>query len=119
MISLRRKRAQVKVTVRLSFAENSAKPLAALPLCCNIMVERSVLYATTFGTASGGIQPRDSSASIALSREGCRMRELLWFAITLAIPIIVGAAEEWQPISPQDLSMTSEPKAPGAAAVTL
>jgi hypothetical protein len=47
------------------------------------------------------------------------MRELLWFAITLAIPIIVGAAEEWQPISPQDLSMTSEPKAPGAAAVTL
>jgi hypothetical protein len=47
------------------------------------------------------------------------MRPLLWFAITLAMPIIVGAAEEWQPILPADLSMTSEPKAPGAAAVIL
>jgi hypothetical protein len=35
------------------------------------------------------------------------MRPLLWFAITLAMPIIVGAAEEWQPISPQDLTEVS------------
>jgi Domain of Unknown Function with PDB structure (DUF3857) len=47
------------------------------------------------------------------------MRALLWSAITLAVPILAGAAEQWQPISPQDLSMTSEPKAPGAAAVIL
>jgi len=47
------------------------------------------------------------------------MRPLLWFAITLTVPIIVGAADEWQPIPPEDLSMTSEPKAPGAAAVIL
>lgn len=47
------------------------------------------------------------------------MRVLLWFAITLTVPILIGAAEEWQPISPQDLSMTSEAKAPGATAVIL
>jgi Domain of Unknown Function with PDB structure (DUF3857) len=47
------------------------------------------------------------------------MRPLIWFAITLAMPITVGAADEWQPILPQDLSMTSEPNAPGAAAIIL
>ena len=47
------------------------------------------------------------------------MRPLLWFAITLTMPIFAAAAGEWQPISPQDLSMTSEPKAPGAAGVIL
>jgi hypothetical protein len=35
------------------------------------------------------------------------MRPLPWFAITLAMPIIAGAAEEWQPVSPQDLSLTA------------
>jgi hypothetical protein len=31
----------------------------------------------------------------------------------------VNAADEWQPISPEDLKMTSEPKAPGAPAIYL
>src|SRR5215472_3900660 len=31
----------------------------------------------------------------------------------------VGAADEWLPVSPEELKMTSEPKAPGAPAITL
>jgi hypothetical protein len=51
--------------------------------------------------------------------KGNRTRLLPWLAMTLAAPTIAGPADEWQPISPQDLSMTAEPKAPGAGAIIL
>jgi Domain of Unknown Function with PDB structure (DUF3857) len=49
-------------------------------------------------------------------------RILLFFAVLLFIlsfPKSKLAADEWQPIDPADLNMTSEPKAPGAPAIYL
>ena len=44
----------------------------------------------------------------------------LLLAVSLALrPRTVGAADEWLPISPEELKMTSDPAAPGAPAVTL
>lgn len=42
---------------------------------------------------------------------------LLMAASSRRVPIVTG--DEWQPISPEELSMTSEPKAPGASAIYL
>jgi hypothetical protein len=44
---------------------------------------------------------------------------LILIATTLRPNKPVSAADEWQPITPEDLKMTSEPKAPGAPAIYL
>jgi hypothetical protein len=51
-------------------------------------------------------------------------RLLLFFVIALIGTAVrfsrpVSAGDEWQPISPEELKMTSEPKAPGAPAINL
>ena len=40
-------------------------------------------------------------------------------AILLSTALPVAKADDWLPISPEELKMTSEPKAPGASAVYL
>jgi hypothetical protein len=53
-----------------------------------------------------------------------RRRILLLFAITVVLlagvyQVQTASADEWQPISPDELKMTSVPEAPGAPAVIL
>ena len=51
---------------------------------------------------------------------GSRTTLLLVVLATFALnPVSARAGDDWQPISPDELKMTSEPKAPGAAAVYL
>lgn len=48
------------------------------------------------------------------------LRPWILFAALLAVtPPLAWAGENWLPISPEELKMTSEPKAPGAAAIYL
>jgi hypothetical protein len=44
---------------------------------------------------------------------------LLYFLATLTVPTPACAGEDWPPVTPEDLKMTSEPKAPGAQAIYL
>jgi Domain of Unknown Function with PDB structure (DUF3857) len=56
-----------------------------------------------------------------LGRANVSSRILLVFALLLILPFPKSKvlADEWQPIDPADLKMTSEPKAPGAPAIYL
>ena len=40
---------------------------------------------------------------------------LLYFLVALALPTPARASDDWLPISPEELKMTAEPKAPGAS----
>lgn len=51
-------------------------------------------------------------------RRGVFVFFLLLFWLAIRIPVRV-LADEWQPISPDELKMTSVPEAPGAPAVIL
>lgn len=44
---------------------------------------------------------------------------LLCFLVALVLPTSARAGEDWLPITPEELKMTAEPKAPGAPAIYL
>ncbi len=48
----------------------------------------------------------------------CGLAAALLMAATVALTPATDA-DDWQPITPEELKMTAEPKAPGAAAINL
>lgn len=68
----------------------------------------------------GGANVNSRGIAGQVMRVSCRtsIQGLIVVGIACAIPTYVGAAE-WLPVSPEELQMTREPQAPGAAAVLL
>src|SRR5215470_5780793 len=57
--------------------------------------------------------------NIVFSRRILLLVALLLAAAAFRFTSGVSAGDEWQPVSPEELKMTSEPRAPGAPAITL
>lgn len=53
------------------------------------------------------------------SHSSCLRLFCFFFLVMVAAPFRLFAFDDWQPISPDELKMTSEPAAPGAAAIVL